>query len=111
MKNESKYWSKEELKVYILLLCAKADSVETIEEINMIRSKIDPETFDRLYNEFSCDDEDNCLDKIQSAIAKHEYSNKEIIGLRKEIHAVFLTDKKFNMKERNLDRILDSMLY
>ncbi|WP_026838538.1 hypothetical protein [Gillisia sp. JM1] len=111
MKNELKYWSKQELKIYILLLCAKADSIESDEEIDMIKSKIDSETFDRLYNEFCCDDEDHCLDKIQSAIAKHEYSNKEIKGLRKEIYEVFLTDKKFNMKERNLDRLLDSMLY
>ena len=111
MKNESRHWSKEELKIYILLLCAKADSIESVEEIDMIKSKIDIETFDRLYNEFSCDDEDNCLDKIQMAIAKHEYSIKEIKGLRQEIHDFFLTDNKFNLKERNLDRLLDSMLY
>ena len=111
MKNESKYWSKEELKIYILLLCAKADSIESDVEINMIKSKIDSKTFDRLYKEFSCDDEDLCLDKIQSAIAKHEYSNKELKGLRKEIHELFLSDKKYNLKERNLDRLLDTMLY
>ncbi len=111
MKNESKYWSKQELKIYILLLCAKADSIESDVEINMIKSKIDIATFDRLYDEFCCDDEDNCLDKIQSAIAQHEYSNKEIKGLRKEIHEIFLSDKKFDLKERNLDRLLDSMLY
>ncbi len=111
MNNESKYWSKQELKIYILLLCAKADSIETVLEIDIIKSKIDTETFDRLYNEFSCDDEDNCLDKIQAAIAQHEYSNKELRGLRKEIHEIFLSDKKFDLQERNLDRLLDSMLY
>lgn len=111
MKNESKYWSKEELKIYILLLCAKADSIETVVEIDIIKSKIDTETFDRLYSEFSCDDEDDCLDKIQFAIAKHEYSIKELKGLRSEIREIFLSDKKFDQKERNLDRLLDSMLY
>jgi len=111
MKNESKYWSKEELKIYILLLCAKADSIETVVEIDIIKSKIDAETFDRLYSEFSCDDEDHCLDKIQSAIAQHEYSNKELKEIRREIHEIFLSDKKFDLRERNLDRLLDSMLY
>ncbi len=111
MKTNLTHWSKEELKVYILLLCAKADSIETNEEINLIKSKIDVDTFDRLYKEFCCDDEDNCLDKIQAAIAKHEYSNRELEDIRKEIHEVFLSDKNFNMKERNLDRLLDSMLY
>tara|TARA_R100000935_G_C2835867_1_gene168050 strand:- start:2372 stop:2707 length:336 start_codon:yes stop_codon:yes gene_type:complete len=111
MKNESKYWSKEELKIYILLLCAKADSDESVLEIDIIKSKINKDTFDRLYEEFCCDEEDNCLDKIQAAIAKHEYSIKELRTLRKEIREIFLSDKKFDLQERNLDRLLDSMLY
>jgi len=111
MKNKLTQWSKEELKIYILLLCAKADSIETDEQIDMIKSKIDTKSFDMLYKEFCGDDEDNCLEKIQSTIAKHEYSNREIDNLRKEIQEVFLSDNKFLMKERNLDRLLDSMLY
>ncbi|TVZ28437.1 hypothetical protein JM83_3567 [Gillisia sp. Hel_I_86] len=111
MKNELKHWSKEELKIYILLMCAKADSIESIEEIDLIKSKIDTGSFERIYKEFCCDDEDHCLEKIQFAIAKHEYSNRELESIKKEIHEVFLSDKNFNMKERNLDRLLDSMLY
>lgn len=111
MENKATHWSKEELKIYILLLCAKADSVESEEELDMIKSKIDAESFDRLYKEFCCDNEDNCLDKIQAVIAKHEYSNRELDNLRKEIQEVFLSDNKYIMKERNLDRLLDSMLY
>lgn len=111
MKNILTHWSKEELKIYILLLCAKADSIETKDEIALIKSKIDVSSFDRLYDEFCCDDEDNCLEKIQSTIAKHEYSDRELDNLRKEIQEVFLSDNKFIMRERNLDRLLDSMLY
>lgn len=111
MNKESKYWTKEELKIYMLLLCAKADYIESPEEIAMIKSKINNATFERLYSEFCCDKEENCLDKIQAAIAHHEYSVKELKNIRKEIHEVFISDHKFNLKERQLNRLLDSMLY
>jgi hypothetical protein len=58
MKNEQPKWSKEELKIYILLLCAKADWKETPEEMTLIRSKSNQEIFDRIYKEISEDKED-----------------------------------------------------
>ena len=111
MKNVYPEWSKNELKIYILLLCAKADSIETEEELDLIKSKSDRETFDKIYKEFSADDESACLEKIQSNIALHEYSNMELSQLKKEIHEIFLSDKKLHMKERYLDRLLDNILY
>lgn len=35
----------------------------------------------------------------------------EMIDLKKEIYEVFYSDNKFPMKERNLDQILNNMLY
>ena len=37
MKSKHNIWAKEELQIYILLLCANADS----DEINLIKSKTD----------------------------------------------------------------------
>jgi hypothetical protein len=37
MKNNHKNWSKEELKIYILLLCANASGEESPEEIEVIK--------------------------------------------------------------------------
>lgn len=111
MKNLYPEWSKNELKIYILLLCANADKIETEEEIDFIKSKSDKETFDKLYKEFSKDDEDASIEKIQANIAQHEYSNMELSNLKKEIHEIFFSDKKFQMKERYLDRLLDNILY
>ncbi|HZJ35070.1 MAG TPA: hypothetical protein VFD29_00420 [Gillisia sp.] len=111
MKPEQKQWNKAELKIYILLLCAKADLVETEEELILIKSKTSTDIFDRMYEEFCKDDEDVCFEKIQDAVGRHKYSYKELSELKKEIQEVFFSDKKLLMKEQNLGRVLDNILY
>ncbi|MET6990948.1 hypothetical protein [Sediminicola arcticus] len=111
MKNEQPKWSKEELKIYILLLCAKADWKETPEEMTLIRSKSNQEIFDRIYKEISEDKEDISLDKIEASIEKHHYSTMEIIELKKDIQEVFSADKDFSLKEQYIDEILDNLIY
>ncbi|MCG2459260.1 hypothetical protein K8352_00705 [Flavobacteriaceae bacterium F89] len=71
MKNELEKWSKAELKINILILCAKIDEVESEEEIALIQSKTDVETFNKLYDEFCCDEEDDCFKKIEYAVGLH----------------------------------------
>jgi len=111
MKKKRIQWSKIELKTYILLLCANSDLKERKKEIKVIKSKVDKETFDRIYIEFGMDDEDTSLEKIEASIAQHEYSYKELMSLRQEITEVFLADKKLKPSERYLDRLLDNILY
>ena len=104
-------WSKEDLKIYILLLCAKIDNEESEEEMTLIKSKTDEETFNRLYNEFCCDEEDGCYEKIEDAINKHQYSYKEISDLKNEIQEIFHSDNKFGMREKYLEKVFDNILY
>lgn len=111
MKIEQPNWTKSELQTYILLLCANADSTETTEEIELIKSKTGKETFEKMYKEFSGDTEEESLEKIQDSLAVHEYSHKELMALRKEMFEVFFSDKKFSMMENTLDKILDNILY
>lgn len=111
MSSEEQNWTKTELQIYILLLCANADSNETDEEIKLIRSKTDKETFEKMYEEFSGDTEEESLEKIQDNLAVHEYSHREITELRREMFEVFFSDKKFSMMENTLDKILDNILY
>ena len=111
MKNELKKWSKEELKIYILLLCAKIDEEESEEELAIIKSKTDEATFNKVYNEFSCDEEDGCFEKIEEAIHYHEYAPKELQELKKEILDIFHSDQHFSMKERYLEKVFDNILY
>ena len=111
MKSPTNQWSKIELQVYILLLCASADSNVSAEELKMIQSKTDKATFEKIYADFVKDDEDERLDKIDRVIQLHEYSMKELADLRREMYEIFFSDCNFTLMERNLDRILDNILY
>ena len=111
MRNSSKIWTKEQLKIYLLLLSAQVDSIQTKEEIDLIKSKTDNTTFDVIYDEFIKDDEDISLQKIERAIAKLQYSHMELAELRKDINEVFQADKKFSASERYLDKLLDNLIY
>jgi hypothetical protein len=111
MKNELSIWSKAELKIYILLLCAKIDQEESEGEMALIKSKTDEATFNKLYKEFCCDEEDGCFEKIEDAINYHHYSPKELNNLKTEILDVFHSDKNFSMKERYLEKVFDNILY
>jgi hypothetical protein len=111
MKSKNTPWNKEELKTYILLLCANADSVQSEEEINLIKSKVSAETFDKIFQEFSDDTEEEGLEKVEDNVELHYYSTMELAQLRKEMQEVFFADEKFLMMERNLDRLLGNIIY
>lgn len=111
MKNEKHHWSKDELRAYILLLSAKADAVEAEVELDLIKSMTTVETFQKIYAEFREDDEDQSLEKIRESIKDNDYSYWDILKLRREIEEVFASDGTTLMKESNLERILDNILY
>ncbi len=111
MKTGETQWSKEELKTYILILCAKADKIEVEEEITLIKTKTSNEVFDKMYREFQNNDEDESLEKIQDALERHQYSELELCELKNEIQQLFAADRKIPMSESNLGRILENIIY
>lgn len=111
MKTNKNSWSKAELEVYVLLLCANADNKESKEEINFIRTHASKDCFDKIYAEFAGDDEEQSLTKIQNCVATHEYSHKELCEFQTKMKEVFLSDKKYGMMEKNLERILNRLVY
>ena len=111
MSNQQQHWTKAEFQIYILMLCANADSKVTEEEIELIKSKTDKATFEKMNAEFSGDTEEESLEKIQDNLVMHEYSHKELSDLRREMFEIFFSDKKFSMMENTLDKILDNILY
>jgi hypothetical protein len=111
MTSKSKKWTKTELQIYILLLCANADKEETEEELEMIKSKVSKETFDKIYQEFSRHSDKKRLKKVDRNIHEHIYSDLELSAFRKEIFAIFMVDNNFKMMEKRLDWTLDNILY
>jgi len=111
MTSKSPDWTKTELQVYILLLCANADKVETDVELAMIQSKVSKETFAKIYTEFHGDTEKIQLKKIDRNVHQHAYSTMELSAFRKEVQAIFFSDGEFKMMEQRLDMTLDNILY
>ena len=111
MTSKSNKWTKEEFHIYILLLCANADSEETPEEIDLIKKKVSAETYEKIYNEFKLDSEEERFEKVDDNIHLHDYTNIEMAQLRREMYEIFFADCNFKMMERNLDRIFDNILY
>jgi len=111
MNKEKSNWTKVELQVYILLLCANADKKETKTEREMIRSKVSKETFDKMKKKFNKHSEEKRLKRVDSNVHLHAYSTMELIEFRKDIVEIFLSDGKFTMLEKRLDWTLDNILY
>lgn len=111
MKSQTNPWSKKELQVYILLLCANADAHETQKERDMIMAKVDANTFEKIYQEFKNDSEEKRLEKIDDAVQLLEYSFKELNDLKREMYEIFFSDCDFSLMERNLEKVLDNILY
>lgn len=111
MASQTDQWTKKELEIYILLLCANADSVQTEEEIKTIKQKYDEATFENIYREFLNDSEEEALQKIEDNICYHEYSFKELSGIRNEMKRIFYSDNKYSLPEQNLERVLNRILY
>ena len=104
-------WTKPELQTYILLLCANADGSVDEKEIELIKAKTDEETFEKMHLEFMGDSEVESLKKIVDHIQYLDYSQMELAEFRREMYEVFFADCDFQRMERNLDRILDNILY
>ncbi|WP_296313079.1 hypothetical protein [Winogradskyella sp. UBA3174] len=111
MKTNQPSWTKKELEIYILLLCAKADAKVTEVELNFIKSKVVTTSFDKIYKEFLEDTENQALEKIDDSVQQQDYSPKEITEIKTNMKSVFFADKYMSMKEEYLDRIIDNMLY
>lgn len=111
MTSKTNRWTKPELKIYILLLCANADSEITEVEIELIKSKVDSETFEKLRKEFKSDSEEERFEKIDDNIQQHEFTNMELAKFRQDVYEIFISDGKFMLTEQNLNRILDNILY
>lgn len=110
MNPEKDRWTKTELQIYILLLCANADFVETPVELRLISTHVDEKSFDKIYNEFSMDREEDRLEKIRAALAHHEFSKAEIAGLKSEIHEIFLSNRHVSVEEHKLEALLNEFL-
>ncbi len=103
-------WTKEDLKIYMLIYSANADFSESKHEMNFIKDKIQNSNYEKLRDEFEKDNEYQSIQKIQSAIKELGYSKLAINDLLEEIKELFKSDDNYDILEKNLFRGLNKII-
>lgn len=110
MENNSLHWNKEDLKAYLLIHGANANFKESSNEIALITSKISPECYAKIHNEWQADNDIESLHKLESAMARLGYTSEEKNFLFEELKQTLSADGSFDILERNLFRGLEHLL-
>lgn len=103
-------WTKEELVAYILLYAAHCNLDIDNYEKNVIISKVDMTTFQKVHDEFDQDNDYQSLQKIISALEDKHYSRVELDVLFEDIKNLFLSDGTYDAMELNLYSYLKKIL-
>lgn len=107
---EAPNWTKDEFIAYILLYAAHSDFKEDNHERNVIISKVDMQTFQKVHDEFSEDNDFQSIQKILASLDHHNY-NKEILdALLADIKGLFFSDGDFDIKEHSMLLFLKRIL-
>ena len=100
-------WTKEELKIYLLIFCANADFTESKTEVDFIKSRTDSQYFDKIHQEFDKDNDYISIQKLKLALDRHNYSTNGIKSILDDVKDLFIADGVFDPLEENLLRGLN----
>lgn len=109
-KMEAPKWTKDELIAYILLYAAHSDFKENNHERNVIISKVDMQTFQKVHDEFSSDSDFQSIQKILRSIEAHNYSGEKIDEILADVKGLFFADGDFDIKEYSMLLFLKRIL-
>lgn len=104
------HWTKSELVAYILLYASQSDMIVSNKERNVIISKVDMNTFQKVRDEFDKDNDYQSIQKIMSGLKEHNYSKMDIDLLLADIKMLFFADGNFNVSERTMYKFLKKLL-
>ncbi len=104
-------WSREELRAYLLLYCANANFVETKEETEQIKSKIEKGIYKAINKEFEADNDYQSIQKIDAAIKRLNYDQAQKNTLIDEIKGLFMADGNYDQMEKILFFGLKKLLH
>lgn len=102
-------WTKKELVAYILLYASHSDLLESNKERNIIISKVDVKTFDKIHKEFEGDNDYKSIQKIMAGLKAHRYSKMDIDLLLADIKVLFFADGDYGSTEQNIFMFLKRM--
>lgn len=107
---EAPDWTKDELIAYTLLYAAHSDFKEDNHERNVIISKVDMQTFQKVHDEFSEDNDYQSIQKILASIDAHKYSIESLDRLLADIKGLFFADGDFDIREHSMLLFLKRIL-
>ena len=107
---ENTHWTKDELVAYILLYASQSDMIVSNKERNVIISKVDMNTFDRIRKEFKQDNDYQSIQKIVAGLKEHNYTKMDVDLLLADIKLLFFADGNFNVSERTIYKLLKKLL-
>lgn len=103
--------SKKEFEIFLMLYAANVDGNISKDELKIILSNTDKETYDFVNDYFQSHNDAECLDIIKENKAKHILSIGDKASILSDIHDIFVVDNLFDNMERlimrNLNRFLD----
>lgn len=102
-------WTKNELVAYILLYAAQSDLIESNKERNIILSKVDMKTFDKIHKEFEQDNDYQSIQKILSGLEAYDYSKMDIDLLLSDIKELFFADGDYDASEQGIYNLLNKL--
>ncbi|TVZ59765.1 hypothetical protein NA63_2301 [Flavobacteriaceae bacterium MAR_2010_105] len=103
-------WTKDELVAYVLLFAAHSNLTESNNEKNVIISKVDMKTFQKIHEEFEQDNDYKSIQKIIKALDAYNYSKDDLSMLFADIKILFFSDGEFDSLEQNMYRSLERLL-
>lgn len=106
MTTQNTEWTFEEFRAYLLLFCAYTNYTETDEERMLIRKFTDAESFERIYEEFSRDNDYQSIQKILGTVDRLDLDRENIDELLKQAVQLFNADGVYDILERNMFRNL-----
>ena len=107
---EHKHWTKEELVAYILLFAANSNFIESNKERDVIISKVNMTTFQKIHKEFDQDNDYQSIQKIIKGLEEHQYSSDDLSQLFADVKTLFYADKEFDVLEQNMLLYLKKIL-
>lgn len=103
-------WTKDEFVAYILLFAANSNHIESNHERNIIISKVDMKTFQKIHEEFDKDNDYQSIQKIINGLETHHYSKDDLNQLFIDIKVLFLSDGEYDIMEQNMMLYLKKIL-
>jgi hypothetical protein len=110
MEVSNNNWSKQELVAYILLYAANSDFKESNKERNVIISKVDMQTFQKIHDEFDADNDYQSIQKIMAGVKAHNYSQDDVKLLLADLKIMFFSDGNYDILEQNIMLFLKKIL-